>query len=161
MSFDLNRYMGTWYELMHYPSWFQRNDQYNTKAVYQLQCDNTVSIDNSTIVRGQEIHSYGIGQPMGNGQLRVDFPQTEVNMLEKTGEFKPPTIKNDDVNYVIDKIWMNEKGHYIYAVVTDLKKESLYILSRFKQPCLSHYTMIMNYVIDHYDRDRLVQTPHY
>lgn len=160
--FNLNKYMGTWYELMHYPSWFQRNDNYNTMAVYQMNRDGTINIDNSTIVLGQTIHSHGTGKLIADGQLRVDFKMPEITKLQKTSQFKPvKNMNTNEPNYVIDKIWLNQKGEYMYVVVTDLHKQSLYILSRLQRPPLSHYNVIMNYVVNHFDRDQLVQTPHY
>lgn len=64
-------------------------------------------------------------------------------------------------NYVIDNLWLTCKGCYVFAVVTDPTKQSLYVLSRSKTPSLADYNKVMMYVIANYDRDRLVQTPHY
>lgn len=48
-SFDINKYFGVWYELIHYPSWFQRNDNYNTMATYTLDHDTQIIlVKNST-----------------------------------------------------------------------------------------------------------------
>jgi len=99
----------------------------------------------------------------------------EVNKLISSGSFREPTlppgmdkmhnlgsmIPSNEPNYVIDKLWYTSNGSYMYAVVTDLHKEQLYILSRLPNPPLCHYDMIMNHVVQNYDRDRLVQTPHY
>lgn len=49
----------------------------------------------------------------------------------------------------------------MYAVVTDSKRQTLYVLSRKPNPPLEEYNIIMRYVISNYDRDRLVQTPHF
>jgi len=48
-----------------------------------------------------------------------------------------------------------------FAVVTDCKKESLYVLSRCAWPNLTYYAEVMCYVVNNYDRDRLVQVTHY
>ena len=61
MAFNIKKYMGTWYELVHYPSFFQRNDNYNTKAVYTLK-NNMVQIENSTNVMGKIVTSKGTGK---------------------------------------------------------------------------------------------------
>jgi hypothetical protein len=52
-------------------------------------------------------------------------------------------------------------GEYIFAIITDLNRQSLYVLSRYKHPSLISYNQIMTYVINNYDRDRLVQTPQF
>lgn len=163
--FNIGKYLGVWYELMHYPSWFQRNDNYNTRAEYLLTTDGTIIVHNSTIARGKEFHSYGTAVQVDDYSLRVDFAPQEVSKLALTQEFTPSVsdLKMDrsQPNYVIDKLWTNEQGDYIFAVVTDPSGETLYVLSRYKHPSLIAYNAIMEYVVANYDRDRLVQTPHF
>lgn len=161
--FDINRYMGKWYELVHYPSWFQRNDNYNTTAEYSLNSDGSVKVHNSTITKGQLVESYGTAKLISNGKLRVDFDIKEIANLVNTGQFNQyQQLSNDDEpNYVIDKIWTNKYDEYVFAIVTDNKRNSLYLLSRYQHPNLTDYNDLMTYIIDYYDRDRLVQTPHY
>lgn len=163
--FDLNKYLGAWYELAHYPSWFQRNDNYNTMAEYSA-CpgDSIVKVHNSTISQGRKFDSYGKAKYMGDMSFRVDFPMPEVDKLVESQQFVPPQYGNfqgGPINYVIDRIWTNCYGDYIFAVVTDPERDSLYVLSRYPNPSLIAYNQIMEYVIANYDRDRLVQTPHY
>jgi lipocalin len=173
-KFNLARYMGKWYELMHYPSWFQRNDNYNTTARYRLKSDGKVEVVNSTISNGKRVTSVGTATYLGANLLRVDFSAEEIQKLIGTGQFPalgtnpaqpnggmPPNMDPSVPNYVIDSIWQNEKGEYLYAVVTDLNKESLYVLSRLAHPCLESYNKLMQYVITYFNRDRLVQTPHF
>lgn len=161
-KFDISKYLGTWYELMHYPSWFQRNDNYNTQAEYSLNRDGTIKVVNSTITQGKRFESIGSAKQLSDMNFRVDFPMPEVNKLTNSGQFKPDQLTDSNVaNYVIDRVWVNKLGSYIYAVVTDAKHDSLYVLSRFSNPDLAAYNEIMNYVVANYDRDRLVQTPHF
>jgi len=162
MAFNIEKYMGTWYELIHYPSFFQRNDNYNTKAVYTLE-NNIVNIVNSTIVAGEEISSMGKGKQVSNYSFRVDFEMPEIAKLGKTGQFNIKNIKTinkNEPNYIINHLWLDNNDDYIYAVVTDLTKNALYVLSRTPNPLLIEYNIIMKYVIAHFDRDKLVQTPH-
>jgi apolipoprotein D and lipocalin family protein len=158
--FDLAKYMGTWYELMHYPSFFQRNDNYNTMAEYRL-VNNVVQIKNSTIVQGKTISSQGTGKLIYDYQLRVDFDLAEVNKLAKTGQFKQKTNDITGPNYVIYKLWMDVNDNYIYAVISDPTKSTLYVLSRTPSPPLEDYNFIMTYIVNNFDRDKLVQTPHF
>lgn len=183
--FDLNKYLGTWYELAHYPSWFQRNDNYNTKAKYSINNDGTINVKNSTISNGKKFISRGNAIKLTSTNFNVQFDKSEINNLINSSEFNSPNInlsqypnettfqdnvidqsQNDivdrsDANYVIDKIWMNAKNEYIFAVVTNSTKDSFYLLSRSRTPLLNSYNIVMEYVIANYDRDRLVQTPHY
>jgi lipocalin len=169
-GFELSKYLGTWYELGHYPSWFQRNDNYNTKAVYGLNTDGSVSVHNSTITQGKPFDSYGSARFLGGTNFRVDFAKSESEKLNQSGQFNmadiPPEVLNNLMtntgpNYVIDRIWTNCSGQYVFAVVTDPPRQSLYILSRYCHPSLTAYNEIMAYVVANYDRDRLVQTPHF
>lgn len=169
--FDIKKYLGTWYELAHYPSWFQRNDNYNTKAVYSLNADNTVNVHNSTLTHGTYIESFGTAKNLGTYNFKVEFPIPEVNKLSNNSEFKTSPFSNNMLNvqnnmlnvpnYVVDKIWLNKCGDYIFAVVTDPSKQSFYLLSRYSNPSLISYNEVMDYVNKNYDRDRLVQTPHF
>jgi len=153
--------MGVWYELIHYPSFFQRNDNYNTKAEYKLS-NNIVNVTNSTMVQGKLVKSQGKAKMIEDFVFRVDFDMPELENLAKTGQFKPANIPiSNEPNYVIDHIWIDKKGNYQYAIVTDLNKNSLYVLSRTSSPPLNDYNKIIKYVVQYYDRDRLVQTPHY
>lgn len=173
-NFDLNKYLGTWYELIHYPSWFQRNDNYNTTATYSLNIDGSVSVSNRTMSRGQEFISNGTAQYLGGENLMVRFSPDTIGNLLKTGEYREQVsdssytedIKDyfkttNEPNYVIDMIWTNKYGQYIFAVVTDPSKKSLFVLSRYPHPSIVAFNQVIEYVVNNYDRDRLVQTGHF
>lgn len=163
-TFDINKYLGVWYELMHYPSWFQRNDNYNTTAEYSLNSDGSITVHNATISNGKTFDSYGTAKMLSAGVLRVDFSMENKTHLTESSEF----VRDHNIdsqapfpNYIVDMIWKDDEGKYVYAVVTDAKKNSLYVLSRTPRPLLNIYSEIMTYIISKYDRDKLVQTPHY
>ena len=67
---------------------------------------------------------------------------------------------SSEPNYIINHLWLNHND-YIFSVVTDLNKNSLYVLSRTPYPTLEEYNTIMKYVVKNFNRDKLVQTPHY
>lgn len=159
--FNIQQYLGIWYELAHYESWFQQNDQYNTTAEYYLENDQIVVL-NSTISQGELIQSKGTLQQLDDVKLRVDFPMPEVEKLQNLN-FKPSNINKDPnySNYIVANLWLNQYKQYIFAIVTDEDYNSLYILSRYKHPSLEAYNEIMTYVVEHYDVDRLRQTPHF
>ena len=164
-DFNINKYLGVWYELIHYPSWFQRNDNYNTMAEYYMKDPQKglIEVRNSTITQGKKIESIGTAHYLGGNNIRVDFPGEEVIKLQQSGQFKSyqTELNKNEPNYVVDKIWTNNFGEYVFAVVTDKHKQSLYVLSRYENPSLIAYNEIMDYVVKNYDRDRLVQTPHF
>lgn len=163
-TFDVNKYLGVWYELVHYPSWFQRNDNYNTMAHYSFDTNTgNIKVQNSTITNGRKVESIGTAKYLGENNLRVDFSGREVEKLQETGEFKQfqGELDINAPNYIVDIVFTNVYGQYIFAVVTDSTKQSLYVLSRYPHPSLTAYNQVMSYVIAHYDRDRLVQTPHF
>src|SRR5688572_23034703 len=85
--FNLNAYLGTWYELMHYPSWFQRNHHYNTTATYCLNNDGTISVENSTIANGVVVTSLGTATQITNNKFHVEFSMPEVNKLLQNKQF--------------------------------------------------------------------------
>jgi apolipoprotein D and lipocalin family protein len=164
-TLDLAKYMGRWYELVHYPSWFERNDDYNTRANYELNPDGTVCVINTTITRGKDFETHGRAHRLGEFCFRVDFPPPEIAKLVQSGEFTGPmpALIQDPTqpNYVVDRIWTNCHGEYIFAVVTDPQRQSLYVLSRYQHPSRLAYSQVMDYVTTHFDRDRLVQVPHF
>ena len=161
-KFEIELYMGKWYELAHYPSWFQHNDDYNTTAEYSLNSDGSVNIKNCTTNKGVERCSYGKAVRMGNTSFRVDFSPREVsNLVNKGYKFEGSPISDSEPNYVIMKLWYNCDGQYMYAVVSDNYRRQLYVLSRTPTPSPQHYSTIMQYVGENYDSSKLVQTPHY
>ena len=177
--FDLNKYLGTWYELAHYPSWFQRNDNYNTRAEYSLNKDGSMAIVNSTINRGTPVASYGKATKLRDRSFKVEFSNEEATRLQTSPGFQTGPVQGWESqtpgqewkktlsrgpsfsNYVVDKIWYDAQGRYLFAVVTDDAKESMWVLSRFKNPSLGQYNQVIKYVTDNYDRNKLVQTPHF
>lgn len=108
---DLNRYMGTWFEVGHYPSFFQKLCE-RSIAEYSLNEDGTVNVFN-TCVRNEKVLSTisGVASVVDQNEpakLVVDF-----------GFFR----KGDYWIIDLDK-------NYQWAVVSGPGKESLFILSR-------------------------------
>jgi lipocalin len=145
--FDIKKYLGIWYELIHYRSWFQMDYNYNTQAEYILSNTGNIIVHNTTIKNGKETEIYGIATKLNDYSFHVDFFNNDENKSEP--------------NYIIDRYWVNDKDEYIYAVVTDPYKNFLFVLSRLKNPPLSEYNILMRYVNKNFDINRIVQTPHY
>ncbi len=161
--FDVSKYLGLWYELGHYPAWYQPNDSYNTTAIYDLDNSGKITVHNSTLINGKVYESSGYAEPLADRVFRVEFSVPEVNKLTESGEFGSytPGLPQGVPNYVIDKYWIDNNGNYCYAVVSDPQKKTLYLLSRTPHPSKPHYDMLISYITQNYDRTRWVATPHY
>lgn len=81
---DLNRYGGTWYEIAHFPMFFQRNCDRDTQATYSLKSSGRVKVDNQcTRADGQVQRSVGEAWPVdsSNARLKVSFLPKALNWL--------------------------------------------------------------------------------
>jgi len=148
-SFDLDKYIGApWYQLMGYLQPFQTPLDYNTTATYSLNPDGSVKVHNTTITKGEVRSATGRAVPTSiPGEFCVTFG------------FFPCFSKHP--NYVIESIWRDENGNYVAAVVTDSKRNSLYVLSRTRFPPISMYDMLIKYVHDNFNAKKVIHTPHY
>lgn len=139
---NVRDYMGLWYELAHYPTWFERSDSYNTTAHYTAKEDGTVQVHNASYILGRRIEANGVAKYLGSNCFRVDFGLTL--------DSRP--------NYIIDKLWLDNLGNYLYAVVTNPGRDNMFILSRLKHPSAQDYAELLNYVAVNFDITRLVHT---
>jgi lipocalin len=167
-TFDLDSYLGKWYQLAHRPSWFQPAVSYNTTAYYYKE-KNAIRVTNSSIVNGQTMSSTGTIKEAGYMKFRVDFPQAEVAKftnakIKQTANgqsFPSERIKQTTgPNYIIDRLWFNKSNEYLFSIVTD-GNDSLWILSRSPRPSLEEWNGLMQYVSEKFGTERLVLTPHY
>ncbi len=110
---DLDRYAGTWYELAHFPEWFQRNC-HATTATYTVRRDGLLDVENRCrrgSLEGRETVAYGVARqpdPEEPGKLEVSF-------------FRP--IWSD--YWVVDL-----DPDYQWAIVGAPDRDSLWFLSR-------------------------------
>ncbi|CAL0330439.1 unnamed protein product [Lupinus luteus] len=110
---DLKRYMGRWYEIASFQSFFQPKDGRDTRATYTLKDDGTVHVLNETWTGGKRISIEGYASKADpksdEAKLKVKF-----NLVPIVGDYW--------VLYV-------DPG-YQYAVVGEPRRKSLWILSR-------------------------------
>ena len=121
-SLDVQRYLGTWYEIAKYPNWFQKKCVGNTKAVYSGRDDGTIKVLNSCkTADGQVSEAEGAARQIG----AKDSPRLEVRFAPAWLSFIP-MVWGD--YWVIDL-----DSQYQVAVVSDPRREYLWILSRTPQ----------------------------
>ena len=74
---DLNRFLGSWYEVARIPAWFQNRCVKDTTARYQLRTDGTITVTNRCITRkGQIDQAVGLARvldPATKARLQVSF----------------------------------------------------------------------------------------
>ncbi|MBU3616800.1 lipocalin family protein [Polynucleobacter sp. JS-Polo-80-F4] len=121
-SLDVQRYLGTWYEIAKYPNWFQKKCASNTKAVYSARADGTLKVLNSCKTADGEVsEAEGTARQIGP----KDSPKLEVRFAPAWLAFIP-MVWGD--YWVIDL-----DSQYQVAVVSDPRREYLWILSRTPQ----------------------------
>lgn len=108
---DVNRYMGTWYEIASYPQWFEKG-MTDVCAVYTLKKD-YVEVLNSGIKDGKRKEAKGkakVVKDSGNAKLKVTF------FWPFYGEYWIVDLADD----------------YSWVVVSNSKRSTLWILAREK-----------------------------
>lgn len=121
---DLAKYLGVWYEIARKPMYFQNQCAKNVQAVYTLNVNGNVNVENSCInadghLEQAQGEAYVVNAPH-NSKLRVSFLPESLRWL--------PVGRGD---YWILKLDAN----YHTVLVGEPKKKYLWILSR--EPHLS------------------------
>lgn len=112
---DLERYMGTWYQVAAIPQPYTLQCANNTTAEYRLLDDGTVAVHNSCgTLLGSRSDIEGVATPLSESSLRVNFPGVP---------FQDP---NGPANYRVT--WLAED--YSLAVVGSPNRLSGFVLSR-------------------------------
>lgn len=148
---DVERYMGKWYEIASYPQWFQK-DCTAVEANYRLKEDGEVEVIN----RCRLLKPDG---ELKEAKARAWVVDQSTNAKLKV-QFFPKWPK---IPFIAGNYWviMLDERDYSYAVVSDPKKETLWILARSKE--LSAESL--EYIFDEldkrgYDLNRLQMTWH-
>jgi apolipoprotein D and lipocalin family protein len=139
---DLNRYIGRWYEIASFPTWFQK-DCLGSTADYSLRPDGDIEVLNRCrkapdgaldSARGRA----WVTDPATNAKLKVQF------IWPFRGDY-----------------WIIDLGRdYDYAVVGHPSREYLWILSRTARMGDELYARILERLKQKgYDVSRLVKTP--
>lgn len=146
---DLNRYLGTWYEVARFPMYFQRKCASDVSATYGLQANGNVSVLNQCRkADGEIMASKGEAKAVdrSNSKLKVSFLPKGLRWI--------PLTKGD---YWILKL----DDNYQTALVGAPNRKYLWILSR--TPILDEQTY-QQYVDaakqQGFDTSKLMRTKH-
>ena len=147
-ALNVNRYMGTWFEIAKYPNWFQRKCTGGTRAHYSLQNDGTVQVINRCQTEHKEmIEALGQAKQIGpatSPKLKVRFAPAWLSFV--------PFVWGD--YWVID---LDED--YQLVAVSEPKKEYLWILSRTaKVDPVSYQSLLTRLQQKGFDLDKLERT---
>lgn len=116
---DVQRYMGTWYEIAKYPNWFQKKCTSSTHATYSLMGNGQVQVLNRCKTdRGAWSEALGAARQIGgptSAQLKVRFAPEWLSFI--------PMVWGD--YWIIDL-----DPDYQWVLVSEPQREYLWILSR-------------------------------
>ena len=131
-SVDVPRYMGTWHEIAKYPNWFQKKCASSTQATYTLQADGRVQVLNRCKTdKGEWSEALGTARQIGgptSAQLKVRFAPEWLSFI--------PLVWGD--YWIIDL-----DTDYQWVVVSEPKREYLWILSRTPQMPAATYQALL------------------
>jgi apolipoprotein D and lipocalin family protein len=118
-SVDLTRYIGTWYEIAHYPNYFQRMCVSGTQAQYSSLPSGNIQVRNRCLNdKKEEVAVVGQARVLpdsGNAKLLVRFAPDWLAWLP----------------FVWAPYWVVQlAADYRYAVVSEPSRDYLWILSR-------------------------------
>lgn len=117
---DLQRYVGTWYEIARLPNWFQKKCTANTTATYDIRPDGRLRVVNRcTLKNGAIVQVEGVARIADRrGPHRI----LKVRFAPKFLSFLP---------FVWGDYWIIDlASDYSYALVGEPSRKYLWILSR-------------------------------
>jgi apolipoprotein D and lipocalin family protein len=145
-SVNIEKYMGTWYEIARYRMFFDE-DAVAATATYTLYADGTVRVFKQGRIGtldGTPTSIEGVARSVdpSNAKLKVEFNRPELVGIE--------------FDY-----WIIDLGvDYEYAVVSSSSRGVLYILSRTSTVDQQFYEDLVAKLAQHgFDTDRIVLTP--
>lgn len=120
---ELDRYLGTWYEVARKPLYFQNKCDRDVTATYTLNENGNIVVDNRCIKKdGEQTQSGGEGfvqNPPQNTKLKVSFLPEFIRWI--------PVVRGD---YWVLKL----DDNYQTVLVGEPKRKYMWVLSRTPQP---------------------------
>jgi apolipoprotein D and lipocalin family protein len=156
MHFEVEKYMGFWYEIARYPTWFEPLEAYNTTAEYSLAVDGSINVHNSMVIKGKSVDIYGKATVEPLTYFRDGVP-----CIASLKVIFPESIETIGPNYCIRSLFTNDNGDYLYSIVSNPELDSLFVLSRFPNPDPESFNSILTYLERDFDVTRIVHVPQY
>lgn len=129
---DVQRYLGTWYEIAKYPNRFQRQCASDTQARYTLQADGQlVVLNRCRLANGEMTEAVGQARQVG----AADSPRLKVRFAPAWLSFLP-LVWGD--YWVIDL-----DADYQLVAVSEPRREYLWILARQPQVDAAAYQALL------------------
>ncbi|MED6146464.1 hypothetical protein PIB30_034576 [Stylosanthes scabra] len=148
-NLDIKRYMGRWYEIARFPSFFEKSDAVDTRATYTLNDNGTVNVLNENWVDGKRNFIEGIA-------YKADPKSNEAKLKVKF--YVPPSFPLFPVTGDYWVLYIDQ--NYEYAVVGGPTKLFLWILSRKSHIDDATYKELVEKAKDEgYDVTKLLKTP--
>lgn len=146
---DLERYMGRWYEIASFPSFFVPKNGADTRATYTLNQDGTVHVLNETWSDGKRVAIEG-------SAYKADPKSNEAKLKVKF--YVPPFLP---IIPVVGNYWvLYLDGDYQYALIGEPTRKYLWILCRKTHLEDEIYEMLVQKAKDEgYDPSKLRKTP--
>ncbi|CAJ1975559.1 unnamed protein product [Sphenostylis stenocarpa] len=149
-NLDLERYMGRWYEIASFPSFFQPRNGVNTRATYSLNSDGTtVHVLNETLSGGKRVSIEGVAYKANPNSDEAKF---------KVKFYVPPFLP---IIPVVGDYWvLFIDDDYQYALIGQQSRKYLWILSRNPHLDEEIYNLLVQIAVDQgYDVSKLHKTP--
>ncbi|MBN2174244.1 MAG: lipocalin family protein [Bacteroidales bacterium] len=141
---DLERYMGTWYEIARFPHGFEKN-LVGVTATYSLRADGKVDVLNQG-------YKYTLDGKLKQAKAFAKLPDPEVKGRLKVFFFWP-----FGADYIILEL---DEENYQYALVGSSSKNYLWILSRTPQMDPQTYDLLVSKAAQRgYDVGKLEMVP--
>ncbi|OHV07129.1 lipocalin family protein [Kushneria phosphatilytica] len=143
-DFDMQRYLGTWYEIARLDHSFERNLSHVT-ATYELREDGDIDVIN----RGFDMEKQAWDEARGRARFETDDPQ--LGRLRVT--FFGPFYAGYNV------LWVDER--YQHAVVAGPTHDYLWLLARTPRPEERDYRLMLEQAhLNGFETDSLLRVTH-
>jgi len=147
---DVDRYMGTWFEIAKFPNYFQRKCASNTQATYSKRADGGIDVVNSCETHAGPVDvARGLARPdraapSQSSKLQVRFAPAWLSWLPLVwGRYWVVLLDPD----------------YGFAVVSEPRRKYLWILSRSPHMDTAQYEEIVDKISTMgFDTRRLVRS---
>lgn len=148
-SLDVPRYMGSWFEIAKYPTWFQKKCVSGARAQYSLLGDGRVQVINRCrLASGEVSEATGVARQIGP----PTSPKLEVRFAPAWLSFLP---------FVWGNYWVIDLDEaYQLVAVSEPSRQYLWILSRTPKVDPTRYQQLLGRLQQKgFHLDRLEATP--